>query len=79
VAELPERYGLEVHAFALMDNHYHLEDISGSGGQSQVAETGVMAKGCGGGSRAERRAALQAYTEQAIRQGELESPWEGTL
>ncbi len=24
VAELPERYGLEVHAFVLMDNHYHL-------------------------------------------------------
>ena len=24
VAELPERYGLEVHALVLMDNHYHL-------------------------------------------------------
>ena len=24
VAELPERFGLEVHAFVLMDNHYHL-------------------------------------------------------
>ena len=24
LAELPERYGLEVHAFVLMDNHYHL-------------------------------------------------------
>ncbi len=24
VSELPERYGLEVHAFVLMDNHYHL-------------------------------------------------------
>ena len=24
VAELPERFGMEVHAFVLMDNHYHL-------------------------------------------------------
>ena len=24
VAQLPERSGLEVHAFVLMDNHYHL-------------------------------------------------------
>jgi hypothetical protein len=24
VAQLPERFGLEVHAFVLMDNHYHL-------------------------------------------------------
>jgi REP element-mobilizing transposase RayT len=24
VAELPQRFGLEVHAFVLMDNHYHL-------------------------------------------------------
>jgi REP element-mobilizing transposase RayT len=24
VAELPERFGVEVHAFVLMDNHYHL-------------------------------------------------------
>ncbi|HVR34214.1 MAG TPA: transposase, partial [Methylomirabilota bacterium] len=24
VAELPERFALEVHAFVLMDNHYHL-------------------------------------------------------
>jgi hypothetical protein len=24
VAELPERFGLEVHTFVLMDNHYHL-------------------------------------------------------
>jgi hypothetical protein len=24
VAELPERFGLEVHAFVLMDKHYHL-------------------------------------------------------
>src|ERR1051325_2669693 len=24
VAELPARFGLEVHAFVLMDNHYHL-------------------------------------------------------
>src|SRR5574341_657914 len=24
VAELPERFGLEIHAFVLMDSHYHL-------------------------------------------------------
>ena len=24
VAALPERFGIEVHAFVLMDNHYHL-------------------------------------------------------
>jgi len=24
VAELPERFGTEVHVFVLMDNHYHL-------------------------------------------------------
>ncbi len=24
MAELPERFGLEVHGFVLMDNHYHL-------------------------------------------------------
>src|SRR5436190_11206309 len=24
VAQLPERFGLELHAFVLMDNHYHL-------------------------------------------------------
>jgi putative transposase len=23
MAELPERFGVELHAFALMDNHYH--------------------------------------------------------
>jgi len=24
LAELPERFGVELHAFVLMDNHYHL-------------------------------------------------------
>ena len=24
VAQLPERFGLRLHAFVLMDNHYHL-------------------------------------------------------
>ena len=24
VSELPDRFGAEVHAFVLMDNHYHL-------------------------------------------------------
>jgi putative transposase len=42
-------------------------------------ETGVIGRGCGGRSRAERRAALQAYTEAPIRQGVLESPWAGLV
>jgi putative transposase len=40
-------------------------------------ETGVIARGCGGRSRAEQRAALRACTEEPIRQGNLESPWDG--
>jgi REP element-mobilizing transposase RayT len=31
---------------------------------------------CGGKSQAERRAALRQHTEQPVRQGKLESPWE---
>ena len=42
-------------------------------------ETGLIGRGCGGRSRGERRQALQAYTEQPIRQGVLESPWEGLV
>ena len=42
-------------------------------------ETGVISRGLGGRSRAERRAALKTYTEQPIRQGILESPWEGLV
>jgi putative transposase len=42
-------------------------------------ETGVISRGCGGRSRAERMAALKAYTEQPVRQGVLESPWEGLV
>jgi REP element-mobilizing transposase RayT len=34
---------------------------------------------CGGRSRQERRAALIAYTEQPIRQGRLDNPWEGVV
>jgi putative transposase len=41
--------------------------------------TDVIGRGCGGRSRVERRAALKAYTEQPIRQGVLESPWEGLV
>jgi hypothetical protein len=33
----------------------------------------------GGRSRQERRAALSAYTEQPIRPGRLDNPWEGTV
>jgi REP element-mobilizing transposase RayT len=40
-------------------------------------ETSVIGRSCGGRSRAERRAALKAYTEQPVRQGVLESPWAG--
>jgi hypothetical protein len=42
-------------------------------------ETGVVGRACGGRSRSERRAALKAYTEQPIRQGILENPWEGLV
>jgi REP element-mobilizing transposase RayT len=42
-------------------------------------ETGVIGQACGGRSQAERRAALKAYTEQPIRQGVLENPWEGVV
>jgi hypothetical protein len=146
VAELPERFGVEVHAFVLMDNHYHLLVRTREANLSQAVEvardvhlnpvrigglglskrdqrrarvlgcadpgaelvrrrlerlggyrwsswrvylgreskpgwleTGVMGRGCGGRSRSERRAALKAYTEQPIRQGVLDSPWEGLV
>ncbi len=36
-----------------------------------------IASGCGGRRAPEQRAALVAYTEQPIRQGRLDSPWEG--
>ena len=42
-------------------------------------EIGVIGRACGGRSHAERRAALKSYTEQPIRQGLLESPWEGLV
>ena len=42
-------------------------------------ETSVIGRACGGGSRTERRAALRAYTEQPVRQGVLDSPWEGLV
>lgn len=42
-------------------------------------ETGVLGRACGGRSQAERRAALRAYTEGPIRQGKLDSPWEGLV
>jgi REP element-mobilizing transposase RayT len=42
-------------------------------------ETGVIGTGCGGRSRAERLAALKAFTEQPIVQGVLSSPWEGLV
>ena len=40
-------------------------------------ETGVVGRAWGGGNRAERQAALKAYTEQPVRQGGLDSPWAG--
>lgn len=42
-------------------------------------DTRVIGRACGGRSRAERRAALRAYTEQPVRQGVLASPWEGLV
>jgi hypothetical protein len=31
---------------------------------------------CGGGADAERRAALRQYTEQAVREGAVQRPWD---
>jgi hypothetical protein len=42
-------------------------------------ETGVIRRLCGGRSRAERQTALREYTEAPIRQGRMDSPWEGLL
>lgn len=42
-------------------------------------QTSVIGRACGGRSLAERRAALKAYTEQPVRQGTLESPWQGLV
>jgi hypothetical protein len=42
-------------------------------------DTGVIGRSCGGRKRAERRAALKAYTEAPVRQGVLESPWVGLV
>ena len=39
VAELPERFALEVHAFVLMDNHYHLLVRTGEANLSQGGYT----------------------------------------
>lgn len=39
----------------------------------------VIGRSCGGRNRAERVAALRSYTEEPIRQGVLESPWEGLV
>ena len=39
----------------------------------------VIGQGSGGRSRAERIAALRAYTEEPVRQGVLESPWAGLV
>jgi len=35
-----------------------------------------LARSCGGRTQAERRAALRRYTEQAVRQGMIERPWD---
>jgi putative transposase len=42
-------------------------------------ETGVIARLCGGRSHIERRKALRAYTEDPIRQGRMDNPWEGLI
>ena len=35
-----------------------------------------LARLCGGKTEQERRAALREYTEQAVRQGSIERPWD---
>lgn len=39
-------------------------------------QTGMLEGGCGGRSTREKRSALRRYTEEPIRQGAMESPWE---
>ena len=36
VAELPDRFALQIHAFVLMDNHYHLLVRTGEANLSQA-------------------------------------------
>ena len=52
---------------------------SGAEAAPSWLETGTIAAGCGGRSRAERREALRDYTETPVRQGRLESPWAGLV
>ena len=42
-------------------------------------ETSVVSAACGGRSRKEQRDALRRYTEQPLREGRLESPWDGLV
>jgi REP element-mobilizing transposase RayT len=49
---------------------------SGAEGDPEWLETSWIGRGCGGRSRTEQRAALCAYTEEPIRQGGVERPWD---
>jgi len=42
-------------------------------------ETAIVAEGCGGRSRQDQRKALRQFTEAPIRQGRLDSPWNGLI
>ena len=42
-------------------------------------ETGTIGTACGGRTRAERQRALREYTEAPVRQGHVDSPWEGLV
>lgn len=52
-----------------------------SGAESAPAwlETATIAEGCGGKTRQEQRRALREFTEAPIRQGRLDSPWDGLI
>ena len=89
VGELPERFGLEIHAFILMIQRrlQQLAEYAWSswrvyGGAESAPgwlEPGVIKRLCGGRSQSERRKALREYTEEPIRQGRMDSPWEGLI
>ncbi len=49
---------------------------AGSDKPPEWLSTDVIAGGCGGRTAADRRRALKEYTEEPVRQGRMESPWE---
>jgi len=74
-AELVRRRLVELHRYPWSSWRVY----SGAEPRPGWLETATIEAGCGGRSRAERRAALRAYTEAPVRQGRLATPWEGLV